>query len=296
MFSGFLAEVNEEKRRKELDHITQLQLYEEEERKRKNREKQSEISFGTEKDSVYCAFYLKTGCCRYGDTCSKYHPYPNGSTTILIKNMYDGLGMSDVADEDNDDDLEYDEDEILNHFNEFFNDVVPVFEQYGKIVYVRVCRNHSSHLRGNVYIQYENEGQALAALKGLVGRYYALKSIVAEFCPVINWKSAVCGLYRKQTCQRGKLCNFLHVFPNPGGVFEGALGRGNDEDRSPKRRRSRSPRRNRNRRDDKPRKNRSKSPRKRRHSRGREKSPNRSKVQNKRSKSRSSSRKRQRNH
>lgn len=266
---------------------------EELERKRKRDKNNIETSFGTEKDSVYCAFYLKTGSCRYGDTCSKCHPYPNESTTILIKNMYDGLGMSDVADEDNDDDLEHDEDEIMNHFNEFFRDVVPVFEQYGEIVHVRVCRNHSSHLRGNVYVQYKLEDEALAALRGLVGRYYAQKSIVAEFSPIIHWKSAVCGLYQKQTCQRGKLCNFLHVFPNPGGVFEGELGRNNDEESPKSRRRSprrKSPRRNNNR-IERPRKNRS--PRKRKHSR--ERSPRRPRQKRSGSRnSRSSSRKRQR--
>jgi hypothetical protein len=64
------------------------------------------------KDSMNCAFFLKTGSCRYGEACSKFHPYPASSTTILIKNMYDGPGMTEVTDEDNDDDLEHSEDEV----------------------------------------------------------------------------------------------------------------------------------------------------------------------------------------
>lgn len=264
----------------------------------------SDSSYGTEKDNVHCAFYLKTGACRYGDTCSKCHPYPTGSTTILIKNMYDGLGMSDVADEDNDDDLEHDEEEIMQHFSDFFKDVVPVFESYGNIVHVRICRNHSPHLRGNVYVQFDNDQEALRALQGLSGRYYAQKQIVAEFSPVINWKSAVCGLYQKQTCQRGKLCNFLHVFPNPDGVYEGNLGwkYRDSKSRSPSRKRSRTPpkkrssrSRERKEREHSGRKKRSRSPRRR----SRDRRPKRSsKSDRKRSRShdrsRSSSRKRYR--
>lgn len=56
-------------------------------------------------DNYHCAFYLKTGSCRYGQGCGKFHPYPRISETILFKNMYDGLGLTEVLDEDADDSL-----------------------------------------------------------------------------------------------------------------------------------------------------------------------------------------------
>lgn len=68
---------------------------------------QTKQSFGTEKDPLHCAFFLKTGSCRFGDRCGKGHPYPTLSPTILLKNMYDGLGMaSSKADDEFDGDLE----------------------------------------------------------------------------------------------------------------------------------------------------------------------------------------------
>ncbi|CAG8487089.1 15903_t:CDS:2, partial [Acaulospora morrowiae] len=59
-------------------------------------------------DQVNCPFYLKTGACRFGDSCGRNHPYPEKSVTILIKNMYEGMPVQ-LADEDNDDNLEIEE-------------------------------------------------------------------------------------------------------------------------------------------------------------------------------------------
>jgi len=189
-------------------------------------------SYGTEKDSSNCAFFLKTGSCRYGDACSKFHPYPPVSTTLLIKNMYDGPGMSEPTDEDNDDDLEHSEEEIRDHFEQFWHDIVPEFRRYGEIEQLRVCRNHSHHLRGNVYIMYKNQEEALRAHHAFHGRFYAGKKLIVQFSPVVNWKSAVCGLFTRRQCERGKQCNFLHVFANPNGELDGRdLDKDRDRDR-----------------------------------------------------------------
>eukprot|EP01097_Dermamoeba_algensis_P001378 TRINITY_DN151_c0_g1_i1.p1 TRINITY_DN151_c0_g1~~TRINITY_DN151_c0_g1_i1.p1 ORF type:complete len:347 (-),score=105.98 TRINITY_DN151_c0_g1_i1:1398-2378(-) len=95
-------------------------------------------SYGTEKDSFNCSFYLKIGSCRFGDSCGKHHPRPMVAQTILIKNMYDGLGMSEVLDEDGDEDLEHDESEIMKHFREFYFDIKPEFERFGEIIQLKV--------------------------------------------------------------------------------------------------------------------------------------------------------------
>jgi len=135
--------------------------------------------------------------------------------------MYDGPGMSEPTDEDNDDDLEHSEEEIREHFEKFWYDIVPEFKRFGEIEQLRVCRNHSHHLRGNVYIMYTKKEDAMRAHKAFHGRYYAGKKLLIQFSPVVNWKSAVCGLFTRRQCERGKQCNFLHVFSNPNGDLEG---------------------------------------------------------------------------
>jgi len=133
--------------------------------------------------------------------------------------MYDGLGLTQILDEDADDDLQYDESEIMRHFLEFYYDVLPELEKHGRILQFRVCRNYAAHLRGNVYVQFENFECAWSALSSFKGRFYASKQLTPEFSPVTNWKSAICGLYDRNECPKGKECNFLHVFKNPHGEY-----------------------------------------------------------------------------
>lgn len=61
-------------------------------------------NFGTEQDKAHCPFHLKTGACRFGLRCSRVHFYPDKSSTLLIKNMYNGPGLA--CDRDQDEGLE----------------------------------------------------------------------------------------------------------------------------------------------------------------------------------------------
>jgi hypothetical protein len=45
-----------------------------------------------EKQSA-CQFYLRSGCCRWGDKCNKPHPYPPISRFVLLPNMYQGIPL-----------------------------------------------------------------------------------------------------------------------------------------------------------------------------------------------------------
>lgn len=56
----------------------------------------------------------------------------------MFKNMYDGVGMSEPIDEDGDDDLQYDEAEIVKHFREFYFDVHEEFRKFGKVLNFKV--------------------------------------------------------------------------------------------------------------------------------------------------------------
>jgi len=222
--------------------------------------------------------------------------------------MYDGPGLTGVLEEDDDDDLEFDEAEIIKNYNEFFGDVLPEFKKYGNMVNFKVCRNHASHLRGNVYAQYDTEDAARRAFMAFNGRFYATKKLVCEFVPITKWKPAICGLFDRSICPRGKQCNFLHVFRNPNGEYadeERPYQRQKDSDRDRDRRGDRDSDRHRKDRDDREHhrdrdrdhdhdhkrrhRHRSRSPRRRSHSqshsRSRSRSPRRSRSPEDRRKS-----------
>lgn len=178
-----------------------------------------------------CPFYLKTGACRFGDWCSRAHPRPPVSRTLLLRGLYSHLSLEQHH---GDDSLETDERELQAHFEAFFWDVLEELRRPGTVCQVRVCRNLEPHLRGNVYVQYASEEEAQRALTMLNGRWYAGRPVSCEFSPVERWKTAVCGLFFRHACPKGRCCNFLHVFRNPTGECW-------HEGRSPLRQRSRSP-------------------------------------------------------
>ncbi|XP_043929005.1 U2 small nuclear ribonucleoprotein auxiliary factor 35 kDa subunit-related protein 2 [Protopterus annectens] len=174
------------------------------------------VDYGTEKDKANCPFYLKTGACRFGERCSRRHSYPSISQTLLIRNMFVTFGMEQCKRDDYDTDasLEYSDEETYQQFIEFYEDVLPEFKSAGKVVQFKVSCNFEPHLRGNVYVQYQTEEQCQAAFSLFNGRWYAGKQLHCEFSPVTRWKTAICGLFERQKCPRGKHCNFLHVFKN----------------------------------------------------------------------------------
>ncbi|XP_061483164.1 U2 small nuclear ribonucleoprotein auxiliary factor 35 kDa subunit-related protein 2 [Rhineura floridana] len=178
-------------------------------------------NIGIEKDRASCPFYIKTGACRFGDRCSRKHNYPSSSQTLLIRGMFVTFGMEQCKRDDYDTDasLEYSEEEIYQQFLDFYEDVLPEFKNVGKVIQFKVSCNFEPHLRGNVYVQYQSEQECQEALALFNGRWYAGRQLQCEFCPVTRWKTAICGLFERQKCPRGKHCNFLHVFRNPNNEF-----------------------------------------------------------------------------
>ncbi|XP_071345096.1 U2 small nuclear ribonucleoprotein auxiliary factor 35 kDa subunit-related protein 2 [Trachinotus anak] len=178
-------------------------------------------NFGTESDVANCPFFLKTGACRFGDRCSRKHIYPTTSPTLMIRGMFTTFGMEQSRRDDYDIDacLEHSEEELQESFLEFYHDVLPEFKSVGKVVQFKVSCNYEPHLRGNVYIQFDTEEQCKEAFIKFNGRWYAGRQLHCEICPVTRWKNAICGLFDRQKCPKGKHCNFLHVFRNPGNEF-----------------------------------------------------------------------------
>ena len=59
------------------------------------------------------------------------------------------------------------------------------------------------------------EDDAIKAYSVFNGRYYAGKQLSACFVSITNWKESICGLFLRKSCDKGRSCNYLHVFKDP---------------------------------------------------------------------------------
>ncbi|CAL4067942.1 unnamed protein product [Meganyctiphanes norvegica] len=169
--------------------------------------------YGTEKDKVNCSFYIKTGACRHSERCSRQHNKPQYSQTVVMQNMYvspqnsaksaDGSHLANMTDHD-----------IQEQFEHFFEDVFfECQEKYGEIEEMCVCDNQCDHLRGNVYIMFRREEDAVKAVEEMNNRWYMFRPIYAELCPVADFREASCRQFEIGQCVKGGFCNFWHVKP-----------------------------------------------------------------------------------
>jgi splicing factor U2AF subunit len=181
--------------------------------------------FGTEEDKVNCPFYLKMGACRHGDRCSRIHVRPVISQTLLLQNMY--VPPQQSYDAQTGQPVPQDEDDLQDHFEDFYEDI---FEELtsigGELEQLRVCENLSDHLSGNVYAKFYEEDDAERALQKLMGRFYAGRPILAQNCPVTDFKDARCRQFEEATCGRGGYCNFMHLKKVSSRLQRRLLGRG----------------------------------------------------------------------
>ncbi|XP_024947015.1 U2 small nuclear ribonucleoprotein auxiliary factor 35 kDa subunit-related protein 1 isoform X3 [Cephus cinctus] len=160
-----------------------------------------------------CPFFTKTAACRYGDTCSRNHRRVCLSKVILIPGFYSHFSLEkNSAEYDTDVVLEFESSETRQHFREFYKDVVPELESFGRIKTLKYCCNTEIHLRGNLYVEYYTEREAARAVRKLKGRWYAGRQLNCEFANLKSWRNAVCGMVK---CPKGRACNFLHTFRNP---------------------------------------------------------------------------------
>ncbi|KAL1458175.1 hypothetical protein WDU94_008344 [Cyamophila willieti] len=175
----------------------------------------------TRPDKELCPFFAKVGACRFFDNCSRNHVKPAVSKTLLLNNFFFHLSMDNksVREYDTDMSLEYDDKEMYKHFLDLYDDAMPELRSFGKVTQFKVCCNQSPHLRGNVYVSYATEREALKAYYALTGRYYGGRQIRGQFTTVPLWSKALCGLFLRNKCPKGGTCNFLHVFRNPTSEF-----------------------------------------------------------------------------
>lgn len=180
------------------------------------------VNTSTRPDQPLCPFFSKVAACRFRDNCSRNHIRPGISDTLLIPGFYKNfeLNMRYEREFDIDISLECDEKETYDKFYEFFEDILTELKSYGQIIELNICRNEEIHLMGNVYVQYRSKRYSLKAYRNLCGRYYGGHKITAEFCKIPSWSEAVCGLYFRKICPKGKNCNYLHLYKNPGGKYQ----------------------------------------------------------------------------
>ncbi|CAD5122778.1 DgyrCDS11185 [Dimorphilus gyrociliatus] len=150
-----------------------------------------------------CNYYWKTGVCRFGNRCSRFHPRVEHSNTLIFHNMYYHFELEQGLYDDDyntgveyykmkmktvfinsfiaDLTLEYEYSAIYKHFMEFYQDSLPEFKLCGRVLQFKVCCNYEPHLRGNVYVQYDRLEDAITAYKRFNGRWYAGRQLSCEF-------------------------------------------------------------------------------------------------------------------
>ncbi|CAF0759050.1 unnamed protein product [Rotaria sordida] len=231
-----IEEEEENKRARKLrEQREQMEIQKKEQLRKEMEEKQKELSLSkitapthnpfapiqvTIAPSIerpVCSFYLKTGVCRYNERCRRTHNKPDITNTLLAVNMYSNFEMQYGLDDEYDCDigLEFEESERYENFKDFYYDVLPEFERFGRVIMFKVCSNSEIQLRGNVYVQYETDYQAMKAYKALNTRYYAGRMVQCQFVNIPSWSAAICGLSERGKCPKGRRCNYLHVFRNP---------------------------------------------------------------------------------
>jgi len=178
---------------------------------------------GTQEGDV-CQIFAKTGACRFYERCKLRHPTPTLSQTILIPNFFSNYYLQESLRDEYDVALEYENSELITEFREFYSDVLPEFKKYGKVIQFKVCCNLEPHLRGNVYVQYDNIRSAVEAFRVFNGRFYNGKQISLKFVRIQSWRSAICWSFLRRHCVKGGSCNYLHVFRNPAKQFVDADG------------------------------------------------------------------------
>ena len=135
------------------------------------------------------------------------------SQTVVLQNMYvsqqnsaksaDGSHLANMSDH-----------KIQEQFEAFFEDVFfECEEKYGEIEEMCVSDNQCDHLRGNVYIKFRKEEDAVKAAEDLNNRWYMFRPIYSELCPVADFREACCRQFEMGQCGKGGFCNFWHVKP-----------------------------------------------------------------------------------
>lgn len=123
----------------------------------------------------------------------------------MIQNFFDHIFL------DNESNSSEQMEELNKSFEDFYFDILAEFEKFGEIANIYVCFNKIPHLRGNVYVEYKEQKNAIIAFQKLYGRFYDRKTLIVEFASIRSWSAALCDIELNGICTN-ILCIYLHVF------------------------------------------------------------------------------------
>ncbi|KAI3406387.2 hypothetical protein KGF56_000868 [Candida oxycetoniae] len=155
--------------------------------------------------SVSCAFYNKIGACRHGEKCSKKHIKPTRSKTLLLANLYQNPKLNKNESEP------ILPKQLQETLDQFYQDVFIHLCQKGEIASLVVCENENNHLNGNVYVRFFSADDAGRANQQLNQEWFNGKPVHSDLSPVTNFDEARCRAYDTDSCERGEMCNYMHV-------------------------------------------------------------------------------------
>ena len=101
--------------------------------------------------------------------------------------------------------------DALINLEKFYEDIFIELSNYGELKELYIVDNLGDHLIGNVYARFIDEASASKAFNALAGKYYNSNLVEEEYCPIYSIRDARCKKFDEGTCQRGAMCNFLHM-------------------------------------------------------------------------------------
>ncbi|CAK9438415.1 uncharacterized protein LODBEIA_P26390 [Lodderomyces beijingensis] len=156
-------------------------------------------------ESISCAFYSKIGACRHGEKCSKKHIKPTSSRTLLLANLYQNPKMNKSENEDSS------PQQLQETLDLFYQDVFVHLSRKCEVASMIVCENENNHLNGNVYVRFYSENDAARVNQELNQEWFNGKPVHSDLSPVSNFDEARCRAYDTDTCERGEMCNYMHL-------------------------------------------------------------------------------------
>ncbi len=132
------------------------------------------------------------------------------SQTIMFKHLYQNPPAAIAFAEGSkisDKDLK----EYLINLEKFYEEMFIELSNYGELKELYIVDNLGDHLIGNVYARFNDEVSASKAFNALAGKYYHSNLVEEEYSPINSIRDARCKKFDEGVCQRGALCNFLHM-------------------------------------------------------------------------------------
>ena len=90
-------------------------------------------------------------------------------------------------------------------------EVYEEFSNFGHLEDLHVVDNLGDHLVGNVYAKFYDEEDAEKCKTGLFGRLYAGRPMMAEFCPVTDFREGRSVIHHTHACTHTHTHTYAHM-------------------------------------------------------------------------------------